>query len=129
MSKPRNNNSGHGGVAVLCKPSDDFFINRRLDLENANIEAIFTEVTLRSSLKFLLAVAYIPPTDTEQLKAFLDIVESVNHEHIIITGDLNAKSQEWQNSSSNESGKILESFLHESHFLDERWQTYKTQLR
>lgn len=51
------------------------------------------------------------------MKAFLDIVESVNHKHIIITGDLNAKSQEWQNSSSNESGKVLESFLHESHFL------------
>lgn len=117
LSKPRINNSGHGGVAIVCKPSDEFFITRRSDLENANIEAIFAEVTLTSNLKFLLALAYIPPTDSEQLKSFLDIVKSVNHENIIITGDLNAKSQEWQNRSINESGKLLETFLHESHFI------------
>ena len=26
ISKPRDNNSGHGGVAILCKTSDEFFI-------------------------------------------------------------------------------------------------------
>ena len=51
------------------------------------------------------------------MKDFLDIVRKVKHKHIIITGDLNAKSQEWQNSSLNESGKLLECFLHDSHFV------------
>ena len=38
LSKPRNNNSGHGGVTILCKPSDEFYISRRTELENTNIE-------------------------------------------------------------------------------------------
>ena len=117
LSKPRSNNSGHGGVAIICKPSDEFFIARQTDLEKPGVEAIFAEVTLKDNLKFLLAVAYIPPSETKQLKDFLDIVKTVNHKHIIITGDLNAKSQEWQNSSLNESGKLLECFLHDSHFV------------
>ena len=33
LSKPRNNNSGHGGVAVLCKPSDDFSLTDGLILK------------------------------------------------------------------------------------------------
>ena len=51
------------------------------------------------------------------MKEFLDIIKSVNHKRIIITGDLNAKSQEWQNSSLNESRKLLECFLHDSNFV------------
>ena len=78
LSKPRNNNSGHGGVAILCKPSDEFYISRRTELENTNIEAIFADVILRNNVKFLIAVAYIPPSDTEQLKGFLEIIKSVN---------------------------------------------------
>ena len=117
LSKPRINNSGHGGLAIICKPSDEFFITRRNDLEKPAVEAIFAEVTLKDKLKFLLAVAYIPQSESKQLKEFLDILKSVNHKHIIITGDLNAKSQEWQNSSLNESGKLLECFLHDSHFV------------
>ena len=31
--------------------------------------------------------------------------------------NLNAKSQEWQNNSLNVSGKLLECFLHNSHFV------------
>ena len=117
LSKPRNNNSGHWDEAVLCKPSDEFYVSRRTELKSTHIEAIFADVTLRNNVKFLIAVAYIPPSDTEQLKGFLEIVKSVQHGHIIITGDFNAKSHEWHNSSVNESGKLLETFLHYSHMI------------
>ena len=101
----------------MCKPSDKFYISRRIKLESTHIEAIFADVILRNDVRFLIAVAYIPPADTEQLKGFLEIVKSVQHEHIIITGDFNAKSQEWHNSSVNESGKLLETFLPDSHMI------------
>ena len=52
-----------------------------------------------------------------RLVNFLEIVKTVDYKHIVITGDLKAKSQEWQNNSLNESGKLLECFLHNSHFV------------
>ena len=64
-----------------------------------------------------MAVAYIPPSDTEQLKGFLEIVKSVKHDRIIITGDFNAKSHQWHKSSVKESGKLSETFLHDSHMI------------
>ena len=118
FSKPRKNNEGHGGVAILSKPSEDHYITRRQDLEKDNLEAICADIVLKNGFSFLLIVAYIPPDQTEQMKLLLELFQScTNDKNVIITGDLNAKSQEWQNISLNGNGKILESFLHDSHFV------------
>lgn len=117
ISKPRKNNEGHGGVAILSKPSEDFYITRRQDLEIDNLEVVCADIILRNGSSFLLVVAYIPPGQTKEMKLLSDLIKSFNSKNIIITGDFNAKSQEWYNTSSNESGKILEQFLQESHFV------------
>ena len=67
---------------------------------------------LKDGLSFLLIVAYIPPDQTEQTKMLSELVRScAMDKNVIITGDFNAKSQEWQNISLNGNGKILESFF------------------
>ena len=118
FSKPRKNNEGHGGVAILSKASEDFYIKRRQDLEKDNVEAICADIVLKDGFSFLLIVAYIPPDQTEQMKMFSELLKSCSSsKNVIITGDFNAKSQEWHNTTLNGNGKILENFLHESHYV------------
>ena len=75
ISKPRKNNSGHGGVAALIKPSQNFIMTRRTDLENDNIEALFIEVIHENNLKFILVIACIHPNKHDQLKEFTALTE------------------------------------------------------
>ena len=52
------------------------------------------------------------------MKMLSESFQSCTHgKNVIITGDFNAKIEEWQNISLNGNGKILQSFLHESHFV------------
>ena len=51
------------------------------------------------------------------MKLFVKVITTVKSKNIIITGDLNAKSQEWNNPSVNECGKLLEQFLHDTFFV------------
>ena len=117
FSKPRKNNEGHGGVAIICKPSEDFYITRRQDLEKENLEAICADIILRDGSNFSLIVVYIPPNQKEQMKLLVELIRTVKSKNIIITGDLNAKSQEWNNPSVNECGKLLEQFLQDTQFV------------
>ena len=57
--KPKKKNEGHGGVAILSKPSEDHNIARRRDLEKDNLEAICADIVLKDGFSFLLIVAYI----------------------------------------------------------------------
>ena len=118
LSKPRKNNEGHGGVAIISKPSEDFYITRRKDLEKDNLEAICADIVLRDRSNFLLVVVYIPPNQKEQMKLLTELIRTSKSKNIIITGDLNAKSHEWNNNCTNECGKqLLEEFLHDSHYV------------
>ena len=50
------------------------------------------------------------------MKLLIELCQSCTKDkNVIITGDFNAKSQEWQNISLNRNGKILENFLNDSH--------------
>ena len=51
------------------------------------------------------------------MKLLVELIRTVKSKNIIITGDLNAKSQEWNNPSVNECGKLLEQFLQDTQFV------------
>jgi ribonuclease HI len=118
LSRPRPDDSGYGGVSLAYKPTDNVYLNRRSDLERPDTEVICVDVTLKSKLSFLLVVAYIPPARSiDQLEGLIDIIQTSNHKNIIVTGDLNAKSQEWGNAHYNSYGRRWESFLHQEGLL------------
>ena len=117
LSKPRINNEGYGRVAITSKPSKDFYITRRKKLEKDNLEAICADIVLRDRSYFLLVVVYISPNQIDQMKLFTELIRTSESNNIITTGDLNAKSQEWNNNSTNERGKLLEEFLHDSLYV------------
>jgi hypothetical protein len=98
ICRPRTGDDNHGGVAILYKPTDYIFVQRRVDLERQDTEVICAEVSMQCGLSFLLLSVYIPPDKhIEQLEGLLDIIEKANYKNIVITGDINAKSQEWGN--------------------------------
>ena len=94
-------------------------MTRRSDLEKDNIEALFIDVIHENDLKFILIIGYIPPNKQEQMKEFTVLIENAKKEYnnMIVTGDFNAKSQDWNNLERNSSGIILEKYLNESNML------------
>jgi exonuclease III len=113
IGKPRPDDSGRGGVAIAYKPADDVYIKRLDNLEDPDTEAICVQVTLKNKVSFLLVAAYVPPeSHIDQLERLFKIIERSNYQNIVITGDLNAKSQEWDNINYNMYGKRMEEFLH-----------------
>ena len=95
FSKSRHD--GHGGVAVLCKPSDQFIVQRLETFEVDGVEAICIKGTTDTQDSFAIVNAYVPPGETDQMKGLIGIVENLENDYkeVIITGDLNAKSMEW----------------------------------
>ena len=107
LSKPRKD--GYGGVAVLYKDSDDgVILERKQDLEDEDVEVLCAKVTVSKDNYFLLVVSYIPPEKKEKLEGLLKVLDNCNdYKHIILTGDLNSKSLEWNNKKVNPCGTIL----------------------
>ena len=92
-SKARKSNS-HGGVAILCKPSQNFISERITAYDLEDVEALYIHVRPEKLQSFLLIVAYIPPSKSEQLTKLLDMIKKAEEKYrnIILTGDLNSKS-------------------------------------
>ena len=86
-------------------------------MEKENLEAVCADIILRDGSYYSLVVVYIPPNRKEQMKLIVELVRTVKSENIIITGDLNAKSQGWNNPSVNECGKLLEQFSQDTQFV------------
>ena len=81
------------------------------------MEAICAKVTTETNY-FLLITAYIPPEKKEQLEGLFSILDHCkDYKHIILTGDLNAKSLEWNNKKTNKMGILLEDYLHRNALL------------
>ena len=58
-----------------------------------------------------LFVSYIPPGKDDQLKLLSDKLSESRLKNIIVLGDLNAKSVEWNNSQVNSGGLIVEEMM------------------
>ena len=111
ISKPRSD--GYGGVAILYKDSEDGLVfERKENLEEDGIECICAKVTVTKDNSFLLVVAYVPPEKKEQLEGLLRVLDKCKeYKHIVLTGDLNAKSQSWNNKKANPCGTLLDEYL------------------
>ena len=115
ISKPRKD--GYRGVAILYKDDENgVIIERKKELELDTVEVICSKVTTNKNNTFMLVVAYVPPERKEQLEGLLVVLDKCrkDYKHIILTGDLNSKSIEWNNKKSNVCGNLLEEYLHRS---------------
>ena len=118
VSRPRKD--GYGGVAILYRDDENgVIIQRKQALERDDVEVICVEVTTQRKESFLLVAAYVPPEKKEQLEGLLTVIDKCKKEHknIIITGDLNSKSLDWNNRKSNTCGNILEEYMHRNGLL------------
>ena len=90
-------------MAILCKDNEDgVILERKQDLEEDGIECLCVKVTVSRNHSFLLVVAYVPPEKKEQMEGLLKVLDKCKeYKHIILTSDLNAKSMEWNNKTSN----------------------------
>ena len=70
---------GHG-VAILCKPSEQFMV-QRLETLADGVEAICIKVTTDTQDSFAIINAYIPPGETGQLRLLTGIVEKVEKDY------------------------------------------------
>ncbi|MEW8547197.1 MAG: endonuclease/exonuclease/phosphatase family protein, partial [Candidatus Thiodiazotropha sp.] len=112
FSKSRE--GGHGGVAILVKPSKDFLVQKVNNVDFGSLEAVCVKVNTKTHEIVILNV-YIPPEKTDLMRHLIVVAEilSRSYKNLVITGDLNAKSLEWGNSTSNTAGNILEACMHE----------------
>ena len=102
-----------GGVAIYMKSS--YQGDRQSYLESDEIDAVFI-VAKFNRKRYLLCSVYIPPQKSALLKKFLDIAKkaileahNLKCEGILIVGDLNARHQNWGDTTNNQHGsKILE---------------------
>ena len=101
-------------MAVLCKPSVQFMVQRLEAFEVDGVEAICIKVTTDTQDLFAIVNAYVPPGESDQMKGVIGIVENLENDYkeVIITGDLNAKIMEWGNSSNNACGALLQNCMH-----------------
>ena len=76
-----------------------------------DLELLALTVKTNSNIVFDLIVAYIPPGKTEQMKLLSNQVSQYADGNIILMGDFNAKSREWNDPICNESGDILEDLI------------------
>ena len=66
-SKARKSDN-HGGVAVICKPSQNFITEQITEFEDEELEVVCINIRPEKLQEFLLVVSYIPPGKTEILK-------------------------------------------------------------
>lgn len=92
-SRPRNRGSG-GGVGAYI--SSNITSERRLDLENENIELMWLEIQLNNAKNFLVGVIYRPPDSSNFLPKNFNQLLSDNltktiseSKEVILMGDVN----------------------------------------
>ena len=102
----------HGGVAIFTNPDCTSFAASCSNLfERASLESCAAKIiTNRGKVVYLLC-AYVPPQQEEQLKLLNESIQQANLENLILMGDLNGKSPEWNNTSLDKHGEIIESML------------------
>ena len=75
-------------------------------MENDNVKAICATFITKNNLKLFIINAYIPPNETDQLIYLINVINSADCDNVLITGNLNAKSPDWNNAS----GKNIEQY-------------------
>ncbi|CAC5394370.1 unnamed protein product [Mytilus coruscus] len=98
-----------GGVAICINThKTNFKATKYTDFEDTNYESVAATIHTDNNIIFSLLVPYIPPEETKQLEELTTKVQKVhqdNKHELVIIGDLNAKSLEWNNDKTNKAGK------------------------
>ena len=112
FDEPRKDRKG-GGVAIMVNSDTcKFAVKELTEFKTTEYESVGIHVNTDKGVKFNLVCPYIPPEKPEQTEALCrNICKSQLKEPLIIMGDLNTKSLEWNNTSSNKSGEIVEHFI------------------
>ena len=97
--RDRTHKTKGGGVAILVSPNIPAV--RRTDLESDELEAIFIETKINNK-KCIIASVYLPPdrATSAKINTLNDMLNKINSDRILITGDLNARSLWWEPHSS-----------------------------
>ncbi|CAG2203499.1 unnamed protein product [Mytilus edulis] len=106
ITSPRPNKA-RGGSAIFLKPSNHFIGQRQEHLELKDIEMVSIEVKDSKNKTFHLWVPYILPEKPELMKKLCTHIEQQNLNNLILVGDLNAKSFEWNNTVENKHDKLI----------------------
>ncbi|CAG2201657.1 unnamed protein product [Mytilus edulis] len=107
FSSPRPDKS-RGGSAICIKPNLEFVAERRQQYEKYDFEMVCLEIKDQQNKKINLWVPYITPENTEHMKKLCLEINTQKLENLVILGDLNAKSFEWNNKTENKHGELLE---------------------
>ena len=86
-------------------------VEQNFDLEDNNLECVSLKIKSNLNKELNLLVPYIPPGKDDQLKLFSDKLSGSRLKNVIVMGDLNAKSMEWNNAQGNSGGIIVEEML------------------
>ena len=104
--------SSHGGVAVFVNQSKlSFFVEKIQGFEDDDLECVVLRIKSNLNVEVNLFVSYIPQGKDDQLKLLSDKLSESRLKNIIVLGDLNAKSVEWNNSQVNSGGLIVEEMM------------------
>ena len=111
ISKPRQNGI-HGGVAIFVNPNKStYIVERTEDFNDENLECISLKIKTNLNVEINLFVAYVPPNKEDQLRVLSSKVQRSCKKNILLLGDLNAKSKEWNNSVVNTAGAVVEDMM------------------
>ena len=104
--------SNLGGVAIFVNQSKvTYMLEQNFDLEDNYLECVSLKIKSNLNKELNLLVPYIPSGKDDQLKLFSDKLSGSRLKNVIVMGDLNAKSMEWNNAQGNSGGIIVEEML------------------
>ncbi|XP_063409131.1 uncharacterized protein LOC134692603 [Mytilus trossulus] len=115
-SSSRKDKTG-GGSAIFIKPTLNFVTIRKPEYELDSIEMVCIEVKDRSNKTFNIWVPYVPPEKPKLMEELCNVVKKEKLKNLILLGDLNAKSMEWNNPKENSHGKLLENCMTTSNLI------------
>ena len=115
--KSNSKDPNTGGVSVLL--NQNFYGDRQSFLEEKDIDAVFVVANLKSQ-RYLVCSVYVAPQSPSKLKKFLKMLDTALAESknlrcadVLVLGDLNARHQNWGDSTNNSHGNILNEYVSE----------------
>ena len=88
-----------------------YMVEQNFDLEDNNLECVSLKIKSNLNKELNLLVPYISSDKDDQLKLFSDKLSGSRLKNVIVMGDFNAKSMEWNNAQGNSKGIIVEEML------------------
>ena len=102
----------HGGVAIFTSPdSDSFTATVYNSFDRAGLEVCACKIITNLNKTLYLLCAYVPPQSTYQMLQLSEAVAEVDIGNIMLVGDLNGKSPEWNNNTTDRHDEIVEDML------------------